>query len=81
LSGRRRGRRSASGRLPFTPRAKKTLELSLREATAMGDQFIGSEHVLLGIVREGDGVGARILDERGVDRAAILAALAGDAAA
>jgi ATP-dependent Clp protease ATP-binding subunit ClpA len=80
LSGRRRGRRPQSGHLPFTPRAKKVLELSLREAIAMGDHFIGSEHVLLGIVREGDGAAARILRERGVDRAAVLAALERDAA-
>ena len=81
LSGRRRGRRCLqSGHVPFTPRAKKVLELSLREAVAMGDHFIGSEHVLLGIVREGDGAAARILRERGVDRAAVLAALQRDAA-
>jgi ATP-dependent Clp protease ATP-binding subunit ClpA len=77
LSGRRR---SGSGRLPFTPRAKKTLELSLREAIAMGDQFIGSEHVLLGIAREGDGAAARILRTRGIDHAAVRAALERDPA-
>jgi ATP-dependent Clp protease ATP-binding subunit ClpA len=81
LSGRRRGRRCEGGRLPFTPRSKKALELSLREAIAMGDHFIGAEHVLLGVVREGDGVGSRILSERGVDRAAVLEALERDPAA
>jgi ATP-dependent Clp protease ATP-binding subunit ClpA len=81
LSGRRRRGRRAGGHVPFTPRAKKVLELSLREAVAMGDSFIGSEHILLGIAREGDGVGARILRERGVDRDSVRAALERDAAA
>jgi ATP-dependent Clp protease ATP-binding subunit ClpA len=82
LSG-RRGRRGrcADGRLPFTPRAKKVLELSLREAVAAGDGFIGAEHLLLGLLREGDGVGARILASRGVTRAVVLEALHRDAAA
>lgn len=82
LSGSRRCRRGLSrgGALPFTPRAKKALELSLREAIAMGDDHIGSEHVLLGIAREEDGVGARILRSRGVDRAAVRAALQRDGA-
>jgi ATP-dependent Clp protease ATP-binding subunit ClpA len=76
LSGSRRCRRGLwRGAVPFTPRAKKALELSLREAVAMGDGFIGSEHVLLGLAREGDGVAARILRARGVDRAAVRAAL------
>ena len=61
--------------MPFTPRAKKVLELSLREAVARGDRSIGSEHVLLGLAREGDGVAARILRSRGVDRAAVDEAL------
>jgi ATP-dependent Clp protease ATP-binding subunit ClpA len=84
LSGRRtcrRGRLGVGPWIPFTPRAKKVLELSLREAVAMGDDFIGAEHVLLGVVREGEGVGAQILRERGVDRAAVRAALERDAAA
>jgi ATP-dependent Clp protease ATP-binding subunit ClpA len=83
LSGSRRCRRGRWGGAsrPFTPRAKKALELSLREALAMGDGFIGNEHVLLGLAREGDGVAARILRERGVDRAAVREALARDAAA
>jgi len=83
LARRPRRRRSAAvaSRRPFTPRAKKALELSLREAVARGDAFIGAEHLLLGLLREGDGVAARILAERGVTREAVLAALARDAAA
>jgi ATP-dependent Clp protease ATP-binding subunit ClpA len=76
----RRGLLRGDARLPFTARAKKALELSLREALAMGDNFIASEHVLLGLVREGDGVAAGILRSRGVDRAAVRAALERDAA-
>jgi ATP-dependent Clp protease ATP-binding subunit ClpA len=53
------------GRIPFTPRAKKVLEHSLREARALGHDYIGTEHVLLGLVREGEGMGAQILDARG----------------
>ncbi len=52
---------------PFTPRAKKVLELSLRESLQLGHHYIGTEHFLLGIVREGEGVGARALIELGVD--------------
>ena len=51
----------ASGQIPFTPRAKKVLELSLREALSLGHNYIGTEHVLLGLVREGEGVAVRIL--------------------
>jgi ATP-dependent Clp protease ATP-binding subunit ClpA len=50
-----------SGQIPFTPRAKKVLELALREALALGDNYIGTAHILLGLVREGDGVAARVL--------------------
>jgi len=50
-----------TGQIPFTPRAKKVLELSLREALSLGYQYIGTEHILLGIVRENEGVAARIL--------------------
>ena len=78
--GRRRGPAHGSRR-PFTPRAKKALELSLREAVARGDAFIGGEHLLLGLLREGDGVGARILASRGLTRAVVLEALQRDAAA
>ncbi len=56
-----RGKGATSGHIPFTPRAKKCLELALREALQLGHDYIGTEHVLLGIVREGDGVGAQIL--------------------
>jgi len=66
---------------PLTPRAKKVLELSLREAVERGDGFIGAEHLLLGLVREGDGVAGRILASRGVTRPVVLAGLARDAAA
>jgi ATP-dependent Clp protease ATP-binding subunit ClpC len=52
---------------PFTPRAKKVLELSLREAMQLGHKYIGTEHILLGLVREGEDVGARILVDLGAD--------------
>jgi ATP-dependent Clp protease ATP-binding subunit ClpC len=51
----------ATGQIPFTPRAKKVLELSLREAISLGHGYIGTEHVLLGLLREGEGVAVRIL--------------------
>src|SRR5207249_4327629 len=60
-----------TGQIPFTPRAKKVLELSLREALTLGHNYIGTEHVLLGIVRENDGVAARILLGGGADADAI----------
>jgi ATP-dependent Clp protease ATP-binding subunit ClpA len=81
LAGRCGRRSRGEWRRPFTPRAKKTLELSLREALAAGDSFIGAEHLLLGLVREGDGVAARILAARGITREVVLAGLARDAAA
>jgi ATP-dependent Clp protease ATP-binding subunit ClpC len=56
-----------SGSPPFTPRAKKVLELSLREAAERGDRKIGTEHLLLGIVREGDGAAVTVLEALGVD--------------
>ena len=55
------GDETPTGQIPFTPRAKKVLELSLREALALGHDYIGTEHVLLGLVRENQGVAARIL--------------------
>lgn len=58
-----RGTQDPSGHIPFTPRAKKTLELALREGLALGDNFIGTEHLLLGLVSEGEGVAAHILIE------------------
>jgi ATP-dependent Clp protease ATP-binding subunit ClpA len=55
------GDEDATGHIPFTPGAKTTLELALREALSLGDNHIGTEHLLLGLVREGEGVAARIL--------------------
>ncbi len=55
------------GHIPFTPRAKRVLELSLREALQLGHDYIGTEHILLGLVREGQGEAARILVELGAD--------------
>jgi ATP-dependent Clp protease ATP-binding subunit ClpA len=60
-----RGGQTPSGQIPFTPRAKKVLELSLREALALGHNYIGTEHILLGIVREGEGVAMQVLAQRG----------------
>ena len=56
-----RGDEVTTGQIPFTPRAKKVLELSLREALSLGHNYIGTEHILLGLVRENEGVAARIL--------------------
>jgi ATP-dependent Clp protease ATP-binding subunit ClpC len=56
-----------SGSPPFTPRARKVLELSLREALQLGHSYIGTEHILLGLVREGEGVGAQVLQSLGVE--------------
>jgi ATP-dependent Clp protease ATP-binding subunit ClpA len=56
-----RGSKAPSGHIPFTPRAKKVLELSLREALQLKHNYIGTEHILLGLIREGDGVGVQIL--------------------
>ena len=60
-----------AGSPPFTPRAKKVLELSLREALQIGHNYIGTEHLLLGLVREGDGVAARVLVASGADLARV----------
>ena len=60
-----RGDGAPGGHIPFTPRAKKVLELSLREALAFGHNHIGTEHILLGIAREGDGVAMAVLEARG----------------
>ena len=62
-----RGQQAATGMIPFTPRAKKALELSLREAIALGDNYIGTEHILLGLVREHDSAAMRILRDFGLD--------------
>jgi ATP-dependent Clp protease ATP-binding subunit ClpA len=56
------GQQTPTGHIPFTPRAKNVLELSLREALALKKDYIGTEHILLGLIREGDGVGAQILE-------------------
>src|SRR6201993_4320109 len=63
----RQGQQPPSGPIPFTPRAKKVLELSLREALQLGHDYIGTEHILLGLIREGDGVAAQVLVELGAD--------------
>jgi ATP-dependent Clp protease ATP-binding subunit ClpC len=58
---------ASHGSMAFTPRAKKVLELSLREANELGHSYIGTEHLLLGLIREGDGVGAQVLISMGAD--------------
>jgi ATP-dependent Clp protease ATP-binding subunit ClpA len=62
-----RGQQAPSGSVPFTPRAKKVLELSLRESLQLGHNYIGTEHILLGLLREGDGVAAQVLVTLGAD--------------
>ena len=62
-----RGSSAPSGHIPFTPRAKKVLELSLREALQLGHNYIGTEHILLGLIREGEGVAAQVLTKLGAD--------------
>src|ERR1700723_1223994 len=75
------GQKPPKGHIPFTPRAKKVLELSLREAVALHHSYIGTEHLLLGLVREGEGVGATILVGLGADlsrvRRAVIQLLSG----
>jgi len=75
----RRGRPRPGGHIPFTPRSKKVLELSLREALALKHKYIGTEHILLGLVREGEGLAMLILTRLGagsqVVRARVLDAL------
>ena len=65
------GASSPSGHIPFTPRAKKVLELSLREALQLGHNYIGTEHILLGLIREGQGVAAQVLAKLGADLASV----------
>ena len=76
-----RGTYVPTGHIPFTPRAKKVLELSLREALQLGHSYIGTEHILLGLIREGEGVAAQVLLNLGADlekvRSAILQLLSG----
>jgi ATP-dependent Clp protease ATP-binding subunit ClpA len=69
------GEVAPSGHIPFTPRAKKTLELALREALQLHHNYIGTEHILLGVMREGDGVGAQVLRQHGEPAAIRIAVL------
>jgi hypothetical protein len=62
-----RGGTLPSGHIPFTPRAKKVLEFALREALQLGHNYIGTEHILLGLIREGEGVAAQVLVQLGAD--------------
>ena len=75
------GQQVPTGHIPFTPRAKKVLELSLREALQMNHQYIGTEHILLGLIREGEGVAAQVLIKLGADlnrvRSTVLQLLSG----
>jgi ATP-dependent Clp protease ATP-binding subunit ClpC len=75
------GEHEAQGQIPFTPRAKKVLELALREALSLGHNYIGTEHILLGLVRESEGVAARILNDLDADadriRQEVMRVLAG----
>ncbi len=75
------GNTPPSGHIPFTPRAKKVLELSLREALQMSHPYIGTEHILLGLIREGEGVAAQVLIKLGADlnrvRSTVLQLLSG----
>jgi ATP-dependent Clp protease ATP-binding subunit ClpC len=61
------GQYTSSTHIPFTPRAKRTLELSLTEAVQLGHDYVGTEHILLGLLREGDGVAAQVLVKLGAD--------------
>jgi ATP-dependent Clp protease ATP-binding subunit ClpC len=69
------GQEEPRGHIPFTPRAKKILELSLREALNLGSEVIGTGHLLLGLVDEGDGVGAKILARQGASASAVREAV------
>ena len=79
-----RGQGEITGHFPFTPRAKKVLELSLRKALQLGHNYIGTEHVLLGLIREGEGVAAQVLRTLGADlnrvRQGVIQLLAGPTA-
>jgi ATP-dependent Clp protease ATP-binding subunit ClpA len=76
------GEVAPSGHIPFTPRAKKVLELSLREAKQLGHNYIGTEHILLGLIREGEGVAAQVLVRLGAElsptRRQVIGLLTGD---
>jgi ATP-dependent Clp protease ATP-binding subunit ClpA len=67
IIGRGESEAASSGHIPFTPRAKTVLELSLRESQQLGHNYIGTEHILLGLIREGQGVAARVLVKLGAD--------------
>ena len=67
--------KALSGHIPFTPRAKKTLEYALREALQLHHNYIGTEHILLGVIREGDGVGAQVLKQHSADLAPVRTAV------
>jgi ATP-dependent Clp protease ATP-binding subunit ClpC len=79
------GQSAPTGHIPFTPRAKKVLELSLREALQLGHNYIGTEHILLGLLREGEGVAAQVLVKLGADlsrvRQQVIGLLSGGEAA
>jgi ATP-dependent Clp protease ATP-binding subunit ClpC len=79
------GQSAPTGHIPFTPRAKKVLELSLREAKQLGHNYIGTEHILLGLIREGEGVAAQVLVKLGAGldrvRQQVIQVLSGSAAA
>jgi hypothetical protein len=62
-----RGQQPTTAHIPFTPRAKKVLELALRESVQLGHDYIGTEHLLLGLVREGEGPAAQVLQQRGIE--------------
>ena len=65
-AGRAAGLRPGGGHVPFTPKSKQVLELSLREALSLKHNYIGTEHILLGLLRQGDGLAARVLAEAGL---------------
>jgi ATP-dependent Clp protease ATP-binding subunit ClpC len=79
------GERVSDGHIPFTPRAKKVLELALREALKLHHAYVGTEHILLGLLREGQGVGAQVLRNLGADletvRSEVIGLLGGMTAA
>jgi DNA-binding NarL/FixJ family response regulator len=79
-----RGQAAPTGHIPFTPRAKKVLELAFREAMQLGHDYIGTEHILLGLIREGEGVGAEVLQRLGAElnrvRQTVIQLLSGYAA-
>ena len=62
-----RGQEPLAGHIPFTPQAKKVLELALRESVQLGHDYIGTEHLLLGLIREGEGPAAQVLQQRGIE--------------